>query len=56
MESLLLAATENVINYILIGIVVLMLIALPIMMNQKNKEKLKKFKNKQTLLKWVIKF
>ena len=29
---------ENIVNYVLIGIVVLMLIALPIMMNSKNKK------------------
>ena len=51
MESLLLAATENVINYILIGIVVLMLIALPIMMNQKNKRETQKIQEQTNSLK-----
>ena len=51
MEALLLAGTENVINYILIGIVVLMLIALPIMMNQKNKRETQKIQEQTNSLK-----
>ena len=51
MESLLLASTENIINYILIGIVVLMLIALPIMMNQKNKRETQKIQEQTNSLK-----
>ena len=51
MESLLLASTENIVNYILIGIVVLMLIALPIMMNQKNKRETQKIQEQTNSLK-----
>lgn len=51
MESLLLATTENIVNYILIGIVVLMLIALPIMMNQKNKRETQKIQEQTNSLK-----
>ena len=42
---------ENVINYVLIGIVVLMLIALPIMMNSKNKKETQKIQEQTNSLK-----
>ena len=51
MESLLLASTENIVNYILIAVVVLMLIALPIMMNQKNKRETQKIQEQTNSLK-----
>ena len=51
MESLLLATTENIVNYILIAVVVLMLIALPIMMNQKNKRETQKIQEQTNSLK-----
>lgn len=51
MESLLLASTENIVNYILIGVVVLMLIALPIMMNQKSKRETQKIQEQTNSLK-----
>lgn len=41
----------DVVNYILIGIVVLMLIALPIMMNQKNKRETQKIQEQTNSLK-----
>ena len=51
MESLLIASTENIVNYILIAVVVLMLIALPIMMNQKNKRETQKIQEQTNSLK-----
>lgn len=42
---------ENVVNYVLIGIVVLMLIALPIMMNSKNKKETQKIQEQTNSLK-----
>ena len=42
---------ENVINYVLVGIVVLMLIALPIMMNSKNKKETQKIQEQTNSLK-----
>ena len=42
---------ENVVNYILIGLVVLMLIALPIMMNSKNKKETQKMQEQTNSLK-----
>ncbi len=42
---------ENIINYILLAVVVLMLIALPIMMNQKNKRETQKIQEQTNSLK-----
>ncbi len=42
---------ENIVNYVLIGIVVLMLIALPIMMNSKNKKETQKIQEQTNSLK-----
>lgn len=52
-SSLMLEASgaSNVVNYILIGVVVLMLIALPIMMNARNKRETQKIQEQTNSLK-----
>jgi len=49
--SLLLAAETNVWNYVLIGVVVLLLIALPILMNARNKKESQKIQEQTNSLK-----
>ena len=51
MNSMLLASSNSVWNYVLIAVVVLLLIAMPIMMNQRNKKETQKIQEQTNSLK-----